>query len=82
MKKTTRPFVLTQPINKEISLVLTAVCTKCNQVVEMTVKQPKGKVAMNFANQSTDLQCPKCKAVYRVPAITKYGGKKRNEVRL
>jgi RNase P subunit RPR2 len=81
MKKTTRPFILTQPTNEGISLVLTAVCTKCNEVVEMTTKPSRVKMA-NPANQSTDLQCPKCKTIYRVPAITKRGGKRRNEVRL
>ncbi len=79
--KDTRPFILKQPIYEGISLVITAVCTKCNKVVEMTVKKPKGKTTAN-ANY-VELQCPKCKTTYRVPAITKHAGKKRrNEVSL
>lgn len=81
MEKNTKPFLLKQPIYDGISLVITAVCTKCNKVVEMTVKKPKGKTT-NPAFQSMELQCPKCKTIYRVPAITKHKGKRRNEVNL
>lgn len=81
MDKNAEPFLLKQPIYDGISLVITAVCTKCNKVVEMAVKKPKGKTTRT-AFQGVELQCPQCKTIYRVPAITKHRGKRRNEVNL
>jgi len=73
MKKNMVPFVLKAPTQEGISLVLTAVCTRCNQVVEMKVN-PKKKGAPKPVAQVTELQCPRCKTVYRVPAITRRKG--------
>jgi len=70
MGKSTRPFILKAPTQDGITLAVSAICDKCNKVVEMNVK-PKKKGTAEHAKQVSELQCPKCKTIYSIPAITK-----------
>lgn len=78
MEKKKRPFVLQAEAGGGISLVVTAICKKCNAVVEMKTN-PRAKKQQEGLYHATELQCPKCKTIYSVPAIEKRMGR-NNEI--